>query len=269
MPFTPHACPSSRPHTPVAALTSTSNDLPHPAQPSSTFSALGPKSSTGQVVVSSHFAPKSAPPAAASTSATVVPAKRASPSSCKGKERVEAPLAAEDEDEFDEVDDDIENVDPAKALALPPSAQAALLLQQQKQRDEKEWARRKKPRVSDESGYATGASGVEAAMADEVPESEHEGEGDMLVDAVARTSPNKVGGAVNRSSGQQAQVMDGVEVRSHPVLRFDLSPLTLSDTALVARRGRAPLVHRAPCRAHARVPRDCRERNGQVQGRAG
>ncbi|BGO89028.1 ATP-dependent DNA helicase sgs1 [Rhodotorula toruloides] len=49
---------------------------------------------------------------------------------------------------------------------------------------------------------------------EEVPESEHEGEGEMLVDAVARANPEK-GGAVSRSSGQQAQAVEGVDPSSH------------------------------------------------------
>lgn len=270
MPFTPHAGPSSRPHTPLTSLNPTSNAPSNLQRQSTSTTALGPKSSTGEVVVSSHFAAKPAPlPASTSSSSLVIPAKRPSPSSRKGKERASPRGAAGgEEDEFDELDEDIENVDPVKALGLPPSGQAALLLQQQREQEE---TRRKKPRVSDDSGYGTaeaGGSGIETGMEkEEVPESEHEGEGEMLVGAVARASPEK-GGAVSRSSGQPAQAMEGADVRS---AFFDpLSSLLtdLPDAALVAHCDRAALVHRAPRIAHARVPRDRGERDGQVERRA-
>ncbi|EMS23058.1 bloom syndrome protein [Rhodotorula toruloides NP11] len=217
MPFTPHAGPSSRPHTPLTSLNPTSNAPSNLQRQSTSTTALGPKSSTGEVVVSSHFAAKPAPlPASTSSSSLVIPAKRPSPSSRKGKERASPRGAAGgEEDEFDELDEDIENVDPVKALGLPPSGQAALLLQQQREQEE---TRRKKPRVSDDSGYGTaeaGGSGIETGMEkEEVPESEHEGEGEMLVGAVARASPEK-GGAVSRSSGQPAQAMEGADPSSH------------------------------------------------------
>ncbi|BGO93455.1 ATP-dependent DNA helicase sgs1 [Rhodotorula toruloides] len=201
--FTPHAGPSSRPHTPLTSLNPPSNAPSNLQRQSTSTTALGPKSSTGEVIVSSHFTAKHAPlPASASSSSLVIPAKRHSPFSRKGEERASPPRAAgAEEDEFDELDEDIENVDPVKALAF-------LRVQQREQ----EQTRRKKPRVSDDSAYETaeaGGSGIEAELEkEEVPESEHEGEGEMLLDTVARTSPGE-GGAVSRSSGQQAQAEGG------------------------------------------------------------
>lgn len=128
MPFTPHAGPSSRPHTPLTSLNPTSNAPSNPQRHITSTTALGPKSSTGEVVVSSHFAAgPTLPPASDSSSSLVIPAKRPSPSSRKGKERASPPGAAgAEEDEFDELEEDFENVDPVKALQLPPSGQAAL-----------------------------------------------------------------------------------------------------------------------------------------------
>ncbi|GEM11171.1 bloom syndrome protein [Rhodotorula toruloides] len=228
MPFTPHAGPSSRTHTPLTSLASTSSSFLNPARQSTSTTALGPKSSTGKVVVSSHFSAKPAPPASSTTSSLVVPAKRPSPSSRKGKERAPdqgkerapdpSPAAvAEGEEEFDELNEDIENVDPVKTLALLSSTQAALLLQQQHKQEE---GRGKKPRMSDDSGYGTVEAGGSRVGAEkdreEVPESEHEGEGEMLLDAVARTSPEQVAQAA-RSTGQEAQAVEGADPSSHIV----------------------------------------------------
>ncbi|BGO89029.1 hypothetical protein NBRC10512v2_000976 [Rhodotorula toruloides] len=124
--LTPALPPALAP--PLTSLNPTSDAPSNPQRQSTSTTALGPKSSTGEVVVSSHFAAgPTLPPASDSSSSLVIPAKRPSPSSRKGKERASPPGAAgAEEGEFDELDEDIENVDPVKALQLPPSGQAAL-----------------------------------------------------------------------------------------------------------------------------------------------
>ncbi|GEM12874.1 bloom syndrome protein [Rhodotorula toruloides] len=74
--------------------------------------------------------------------------------------------------------------------------------------------------MSDDSGYGTVEAGGSRVGAEkdreEVPESEHEGEGEMLLDAVARTSPEQVAQAA-RSTGQEAQAVEGADPSSHIV----------------------------------------------------